>query len=505
MVNVGGRSKGCSTCRRRRVKCDETRPVCNRCQRHGLGCDGPKDTVFIVGNIVGSRRRRNAAVTSPSRNARSKSPASLRIDVRERIANRLMAIAPPLKGNEFEVYICYSRTQLRSGAAIDLAMQKTHLSDLVTAGTHPSITNNNTQTFPRAILGFATILFGTQHRHPPITHKGYTLHGAALKQLNHALSIPNCHAQDEVLLSVATLAILECLVPTGPKTYLSHMIGLEKLLGLRNPEVFCSPLSLELYKSVRHMLIFASLFTGRPSILARPEWKKVLRASCREDELQEQDLFDVLADCTVLAAARNRLMADLQACADGSIDLRARKERGALSLKRRLRAWRKRWSSDEKNAYSETVMASCQESSTPTPLTFFDFATERAAILFMFYNTTLIHVLRILSSLLPKTPSAPSDQTLSESTSRDDRPSRSVWEIERDDYIAAESSAAINVCRCVPYYTPFAQKHTSPIVHWAVKTAWETLTNLESAEGNAMMGYLSTKIREVTPAGLWTG
>jgi hypothetical protein len=39
MVNKG-RSGGCNTCRRRRVKCDETRPACQACQRGARECEG---------------------------------------------------------------------------------------------------------------------------------------------------------------------------------------------------------------------------------------------------------------------------------------------------------------------------------------------------------------------------------------------------------------------------------------------------------------------------------
>lgn len=39
MVNHG-RSKGCNTCKQRRVKCDEGKPSCRNCQRLGLECGG---------------------------------------------------------------------------------------------------------------------------------------------------------------------------------------------------------------------------------------------------------------------------------------------------------------------------------------------------------------------------------------------------------------------------------------------------------------------------------
>ncbi|ESU09827.1 hypothetical protein FGSG_03399 [Fusarium graminearum PH-1] len=40
MVNRGGRSKACRTCKRRRVKCDNGKPLCQRCEKAGLNCEG---------------------------------------------------------------------------------------------------------------------------------------------------------------------------------------------------------------------------------------------------------------------------------------------------------------------------------------------------------------------------------------------------------------------------------------------------------------------------------
>ncbi|KAJ4244766.1 hypothetical protein NW762_014343 [Fusarium torreyae] len=40
MVNRGGRSKACRTCKRRRVKCDQSKPLCQRCDKAGMNCEG---------------------------------------------------------------------------------------------------------------------------------------------------------------------------------------------------------------------------------------------------------------------------------------------------------------------------------------------------------------------------------------------------------------------------------------------------------------------------------
>ncbi|PLB48593.1 putative C6 transcription factor, partial [Aspergillus steynii IBT 23096] len=51
---------GCRTCKGRRVKCDETRPQCRRCQTYGITCD------FIPGSV--DRRLVTTPQTSPRRN-----------------------------------------------------------------------------------------------------------------------------------------------------------------------------------------------------------------------------------------------------------------------------------------------------------------------------------------------------------------------------------------------------------------------------------------------------
>ncbi|KAL2793126.1 hypothetical protein BJX66DRAFT_352058 [Aspergillus keveii] len=44
MVFPGRRSTGCYTCRQRKVKCDATRPACDRCTKFGRKCGGYSDT-----------------------------------------------------------------------------------------------------------------------------------------------------------------------------------------------------------------------------------------------------------------------------------------------------------------------------------------------------------------------------------------------------------------------------------------------------------------------------
>ncbi|KAK9453366.1 hypothetical protein V1511DRAFT_505507 [Dipodascopsis uninucleata] len=54
MVGVAGGSRGCMNCRRRRIKCDEQYPICKRCIKSNLTCDGPKVGPVFRRQRVGS-------------------------------------------------------------------------------------------------------------------------------------------------------------------------------------------------------------------------------------------------------------------------------------------------------------------------------------------------------------------------------------------------------------------------------------------------------------------
>ncbi|KAL2868424.1 Zn(II)2Cys6 transcription factor domain-containing protein [Aspergillus lucknowensis] len=61
MVYPGGPSRGCYTCRARKVKCDETRPVCQRCVKGNWTCGGYR----VLPSKTTSSKRSEQALRSP--------------------------------------------------------------------------------------------------------------------------------------------------------------------------------------------------------------------------------------------------------------------------------------------------------------------------------------------------------------------------------------------------------------------------------------------------------
>ena len=434
---------------------DESQPVCRRCQKRGLDCTGMRATTFIQGKIVASRRTEKHRNVTTSYGPEDNASVDLQLSP-----------LTPLTGNDIELYICYFRehSMFRSGM-IASAAQRLQPNEVIPAGGNTA----TLQLFPQAYVTFATVFFGVNHRQTHIINYGYTMCGAAIKQLNQALSEPKCYNDDNVIISVVALALLESWMPSGPKNYLHHMAGVERLLELRGP----NPESLELHKGQRQMILFASLSTRKPSILARAEWKRAFRINCSENELQQQDLYDVLADCTVLAAERDNVLATRAFNIDGGPTWYKAAEKKTLDLLTHLYTWKKEWASGGENSYLE-ILATGDD---PPPfLTTFEFSSDFTATIFLFYNSVLIHALRILISL-------PLDC--------------------KDEYITAEGSAALDICRCIPYYLLRKPHLDLRTVHLAVVTAWKTLRRRETAEGRWLMDILSTRSQEAFAKGLW--
>ncbi|KAH7078142.1 hypothetical protein BKA63DRAFT_280422 [Paraphoma chrysanthemicola] len=504
MVNVGGRSKGCSACRRRRVKCDLTQPVCLRCQRAGLDCDGPRqDLAFVEATIVPSRRKVEQPGSGASSHASSPEagpstttqiesggPSGFNVggltDVPAPImetssALQLGRLSPVLQDKPQEVYIMFTRKFIAEGGPVDLALRELQSRDITRLET--SRTADCETAHLRAALSFATIVFGAKNRQTSVTQQGYLSHGATLQHLNQALSRLDCHKYDEVIVSVTTLAMQEMLVPSGPKFFLNHMSGLEKLLDLRDPQLQCSPKTLSLYKCLRHMLLFAALSAGRASILAQPGWKRLLSQHCEsEEEKQEQRLYDVVADCSVLIPERDNLRrvwnSDDQEHTEEADSIQQR----ADQLLEQLRQWRDRWLSDPNNSFTETPMYGAQ-APPPTDLlrdetshgvTDLVFSSISSASLFMLYNIACLHVLQINLSLATATHSS----------------------AKKEEYLAAAHASILEICRSMPYCLDeelHKELHAGPVAFWAAQVAASVLKDDSSDEGRFLQELLGRK------------
>jgi hypothetical protein len=382
----------------------------------------------------------------------------------------------------------FARSHLATDGPVDRVLQELRSTDTSRLGESTGSICKTAHL--QAVLSFATVFFGTRHKQADITRDGFISHGTTLQQLNRALAEPNSHQSDEIIVSIITLAIQETLVPSGPNHFVNHMQGMEKILALRDLNSLQSPSTVYLYKCLRHMLLLAALLSGTPTILAKPEWKALLREhSLGEEQLQEQRLFEILADCTVLASERNKLL-KTQRDSDEDISSQMGSIRDSTEkLCMALRDWRTDWGANPQNAFVEMpANPGSSQSSTgdkePAYPTEIVFASIKSALMLMLYNITLINLLTVLISLPP---------------SLEQRSSR--YEL-----IPLGHSAVLDICRCMPSSMEDELRkelHASPVVYWAVQTARMMLQGDDSARARWLTGYLDRKSAVSLAADRW--
>ncbi|KAI4655445.1 hypothetical protein J4E93_000157 [Alternaria ventricosa] len=460
----------------------------NRCEKAGFKCDGPQSIVFVQGKIVKSRRSqklKTKAADPPLTTAWKRQEVEESTSESPEYRFDLPEIRP--KFNDKEVYICYARRHLLPNGPIDLGLQELQTSDIVTQDS--AAEGSNSSLFVQAALSFATLFFGAQHHQSRILTEGYAIHGVALKRLNQALSQPERRTHDDVIVSVILLAMLELFMPTGPRNWLKHMLGLEQLLALLDPAslVHASFRRLELYKGVRHMILIASLRNRTPSIFARQQWKAVLRTALSLETPEEQDLHDVLADCSVLIAASDELFKLQHTSGPGYAQRRQEMQCKAEELLVFLEAWKLRWDSNEGNVYIEEE---CLDLNTAeaSPRIIYRFMSDSVARMLMLYNTALIYALRVMATLEIK-------NEASQYFSSDMHGYAGADIRSESSCYPAIRAAGLDIARCITDYlqhkrvrgeTDFA----SPIVQWAVMTAGQALGGEDSSDGEWMISLL---------------
>lgn len=360
----------------------------------------------------------------------------------------------------------------------------------------------------QAILSFAAIFFGAQHRQAQITRIGFALYGMVLQRLNEALSDPAYNTHDDLIHAVVTLGILEIFVSSGAGNHLKHMAGLERLFALRGPNLALSCDSAEMYRSLRLMITFAALRSKKPTILAQPEWKTQLRAHIDSpEELQKQELFDVLADCTVVISARGWILCSSGMSPEKSALELDKLKQDAMALLAQLYAWRKRWDSNEEHKATETPLSPNELNKGQTDseddllpfTTNLEYSNESLGIVVMLYDVSLIYVLQMLALL-----TSPPDSTYTSSAVTlplDSSPTKdenflhdpphfpNLWSHPGpsaqplNPYLSAQMVPILDICRTITYHLSSPQRASSSVLHWATATVWARVRGEESVIG----------------------
>ncbi|KAJ3495940.1 hypothetical protein NLG97_g3034 [Lecanicillium saksenae] len=274
MVYHGVPSAGCFLCRKRKIKCDEAKPFCTRCQKSKRVCPGypappdarsmprlqdPKayatDTELsssCVAQKIGGAGARVQCWLVDAANCRSQvSPlgATLRqstIDAaRCHFLSNFVLISPSgTNRGLFEFTISLLKTE-PCGEAYSMAFKACSLASLAYC------------------QGLDTVL----------EQQALLYYDRALKATYHALTNTNAAVSDGVLGAILLLAMFE--LKSGSNEYAlgwgSHIVGSSTLMKNRGQEQLATGVGTSIFVAVRAQLILLAMITGRVAPLG-PDW-----------------------------------------------------------------------------------------------------------------------------------------------------------------------------------------------------------------------------------------
>ncbi|KAF2001802.1 hypothetical protein P154DRAFT_533685 [Amniculicola lignicola CBS 123094] len=445
MVSRGGRSRGCTQCRRRRVKCDETQPACVRCKKRGLTCDGPKAVTWIH--------------SSTGSSSKSDSPTPPPENQMQLVQSKPTFTELSLSAFQDGICLSYTRQKLLKGGVVALAFNKAEAT--LGAIVPPP---DGQLLLEKAVLSLATTFFGRQHQETKLTTKGYQMYGSVLVQLNLALADPHLQIANETVLTVMTCILLEIFLPTGNKSFLQHLKGLDAILRLRGPPLLTSlNEDYRIYHSLRLISVIGGLAMSSASVYSREDWKQVECELCDEHGKLRHAIFDIMADCTRLMAVRAEIIhADSPGIRNAVIE-------EASGLLKDLESIHATWMQD--NARQLQVSTT----SFGSPIRFSNYNSANTHLL---CNLAIVSITDIIESLQP------SSQTK-----------------------AIQNAAALKIAYCLEsdiYNTPQGGgAEYSTIAFVAIKIAWKTLGGLSSPEGRRLASAVKRTVERIFAVGAW--
>ncbi|OAA67766.1 Zn(2)-C6 fungal-type DNA-binding domain protein [Akanthomyces lecanii RCEF 1005] len=266
------RSKGCLTCRKRKVKCDEARPICpGFASRKGSPSTGlhsssavakPQETQAISTYAATSSAILSKSYISSGFSAFNLIPRS--------------SIPPIVKLDGFRDGIVISHLLLKFQAIVEGntpgSTDAPTFAGIFLAGDRQS-------TAYTSGLSVAEALFGRMHFDEALIQHSAVLYGRGLKRLQSDLQNME---KEEIgarsymnLWSSTFLGIYEMMTASTPMSWLEHSRGLSALTESLGPNAFQGMSARRLFYSNRLFIATAAIATKRRTFLERHDWKVV--------------------------------------------------------------------------------------------------------------------------------------------------------------------------------------------------------------------------------------
>jgi hypothetical protein len=338
------RSSGCYSCRKRKIRCDEGRPGCERCIKHGIPCPGyrsEKDGIEFEDQTALTVKRSN---NDSHRRKGDKSKAA------GSTANPQLQLVWQT-ANAYQVISALTLPQKFSSPALEQAkIWDTFLDVYMPKSTgiqslHFTYLRLLSQLAPKqpalrdGLNTLALVQIGAVHKDERLLHTAVESYGKALSNLGKAVAKPSSINDDLVLAAASILMVCEFYdkIKSESSGWFGHVFGIQQMLHLRGPDSLQSDLSLQLFNNARHASIARSYLMRTADPYDTPAWRAVAARAPMKDWSME--LFNYMAQVPGRLQKLDQLDVDGPFALSEVDDLLAE----CTALEASLRSWYKRY------------------------------------------------------------------------------------------------------------------------------------------------------------------
>ncbi|KAK7894437.1 hypothetical protein LTR67_006198 [Exophiala xenobiotica] len=299
MVGVPGRSKGCHTCLKRRIKCDESRPTCKRCEKAGYVCLGYDRKLEIrFHTFEGSESAGNPAVSAKTT---KHAPLSTTTVQQQNLVLRSNQGCPTPAAVPRELSLVAFRDDVQFSYLFDNFVWSSYGSpwlQMAAAGRLDALSLE-------ASRAFSLSIFGKHHHQRDIEVSGAMHYEHTVRALSSRLSHVGSPGSEGLIVPITILLMhsfanrlhnMEQSTTPDPQASAFHIQGLLKLVQICVPKRFAvNPLRLA-FESCRATLITIGLITKTRSFLEQSVWIDEPWSVCgQENKSSQNQLVDILA------------------------------------------------------------------------------------------------------------------------------------------------------------------------------------------------------------------
>ncbi|KAF2735449.1 hypothetical protein EJ04DRAFT_576098 [Polyplosphaeria fusca] len=425
MVNVAGKSKGCGTCKKRRIKCDERKPSCQRCEKSGYVCAGYEKRIHFINKS-----------TAKFQDAQDEPSSTILINnAPVKVVPRMRTVAVPQE---------LSLAAFRNDVCISFLMHnfvwRTYGKGWLepAAGKLDDLSN-------QSIRALSALFFGISHKQEDIQMVGALRYGKALGLLRPALSDPRKPGVEKLIIPIL-LMLMHASYEEDTGAAVAHVKGLMMLLQVAGPYKFQHQPLRSAFESARSTLVTTFCIARQPLFLQAEEWKAIPWVLDPASKSQQNYLVDILVDIPGFLHDDAKLMEHDDPEARDSLLSRVK---GNLYA---LHHWRFTWELLNPSAVYETMPppAEAQRRVIPRKL---NFRSHTQAAEIILYNATHMCLLALLIRL--EDPSAVTETILTTAaTAAFDSgfpPETPRTTLQLPDDVRTPHEPAIEICRAFEY------------------------------------------------------